>query len=52
MFGHSLMKPFFNAFIRLEIFELHRDWWANFTPMARVLMEWVNATRSMGVVFF
>ncbi len=39
MFGHPLRKPFFNAFIRVEIFRLHRDWWANLTALAWVLTE-------------
>ncbi len=52
MFGHPLRKPFFNAFIRVEIFGLHRDWWANVTALARVLMEWVNVATLMRVGLF
>ncbi len=49
MFGHPLRKPFFNAFTRVEIFGLHRDWWANYTALAQVLTESVNTATLMGV---
>ena len=40
------------ALMSLDIFGLHSDWCANFTLLARVLMEWVNAAtcRTAGVV--
>ncbi len=45
-FGHPFKKPFRKACIRLEIFWLHIDWWANLTAFARVLTECVNMATS------
>ncbi len=52
VFGHPLRKLFFNAFIRVEIFGLHRGWWAILTALAQVLTKWVNTATLMGVRFF
>ena len=43
IFGHPLRKPLRMALMSLDILGLHSDWWVNFTWLARVLMEWVNA---------
>ena len=44
-FGHPLRNPFRTAFRSVEILGLQSDWWANLTPLARVLTEWVKVTR-------
>jgi hypothetical protein len=41
-FGHPFKKPRQVAFNRVDIVGLHRDWWANFTALARVRTEWEN----------
>ena len=42
MLGHFFRKPFCVALRSVEIFGLHRDWWANFTLFACVEMEWAK----------
>ena len=44
-FGHPLRNPRRTAFSRVDIFGLHNDWWANFTPFARVFTECVKDAR-------
>ena len=41
--GHPLRKPFRVALSSLDIVGLHSDWCANFTLLALVLIECVNA---------
>ncbi len=43
--GHPLRNPRRMALRRVEILGLHRDWWENFTALARVLTECVNVAR-------
>jgi hypothetical protein len=45
-FGHPFKKPCRNAFIRLDIFGLHNDWWENFKELAHVRTECVNIATS------
>ena len=43
--GHPFRKPFLTALSSFEIFGLPNDWWANFTPFARVRTECVKSAR-------
>jgi hypothetical protein len=40
--GHPMRNPWLMALRRVEILGLHRDWWANLTPLAQVCTECVN----------
>ena len=42
MLGHPLRKPFFSAFMRVEILGLHNNWCANLTALVCVRMGCVN----------
>ncbi len=44
--GHPFKKPRLVAFNRVEIFGLHKDWCANLTALALVIMECVNIARA------
>ncbi len=45
--GHPLRKPLQTALSKVEIFGLHSNWCANFTPLAQVQTECVNVARLM-----
>ncbi len=44
--GHPFKKSRLVAFNRVEIFGLHKDWCANLTALALVIMECVNIARA------
>ncbi len=47
MLGQSRTNPWHVALRNVDILGLHKNWCANMTELALVLMKWVNLVRSM-----